>query len=288
MPPLSTLYSTRPAFTSRTARSRSKVIVPDLGFGIRPRRPRMRPSLPTWPIMSGVARATSNSSQPASIRLTMSSAPTSSAPARMRLLGLVALGEHEHAHLLADTVRQDDGAANHLVGVTGIHAEANVGLDGRVEVDLGRVAEQLSSRVGLRRPSCGRRARTTPCSASRDGASCVFLRVGPVGPPPFDPWGERTGAATLPGRRQLRRRSSAPEAQPLTSIPIERAVPSMMRDAPSRSMAFRSAILVWAISRTWRLRDRPGLLPAGRASRPSRRRRPCAAGPRRAASSGRR
>ena len=46
-----------------------------------PRRPRMRPSLPTLPIRSGVASATSNSSQPASMRSTRSSPPTSSAPA---------------------------------------------------------------------------------------------------------------------------------------------------------------------------------------------------------------
>ena len=64
------------------ARSRSKVIVPDLGFGMRPLRPRMRPSRPTLPITSGAARATSKSVQPASIFLTRSSAPTSSAPAR--------------------------------------------------------------------------------------------------------------------------------------------------------------------------------------------------------------
>src|SRR5215207_2608771 len=79
---LSTLNSTRPPLTSRTARSRSNVMVPALGFGIKPRRPRILPSLPTMPIESGVASATSNSSQPASTFLARSSPPTSSAPAR--------------------------------------------------------------------------------------------------------------------------------------------------------------------------------------------------------------
>ena len=41
----------------------------------------MRPSLPTVPIMSGVAMATSNSSKPSSTRLARSSPPTMSAPA---------------------------------------------------------------------------------------------------------------------------------------------------------------------------------------------------------------
>ena len=50
MPALSTLNSTRPALTSLIARSMSNVIVPALGFGMRPRRPRIFPSLPTRPI----------------------------------------------------------------------------------------------------------------------------------------------------------------------------------------------------------------------------------------------
>ena len=75
----------------------SKVTVPDFGFGIRPRGPSFFPSRPTMPIMSGVAMATSNSNQPASIFLTRSSPPTSSAPAAQRLLRLLALGEDDDA-----------------------------------------------------------------------------------------------------------------------------------------------------------------------------------------------
>ena len=37
----------------------------------------------------------------------------------------------------------------------------------------------------------------------------------------------------------------------VTVIPIDRAVPAMIFAAWSMSLAFRSAILVWAISRTW-------------------------------------
>jgi hypothetical protein len=88
-PALSTRYSILPAFTSWTALAISKVTVPVLGLGIRPRGPRIRPSLPTLPIMSGVAMATSKPSQPSCWTLaTMSSAPTKSAPACSASLAL--------------------------------------------------------------------------------------------------------------------------------------------------------------------------------------------------------
>ncbi len=79
-PVLSTRNSILPAFTSLTARATSIVTVPDLGFGMSPRGPRMRPSGPTCPIISGVAITTSTSSHP-SLILEMNSAPTKSAPA---------------------------------------------------------------------------------------------------------------------------------------------------------------------------------------------------------------
>jgi hypothetical protein len=37
---------------------------------------------------------------------------------------LVALGEHRHAHALADAVREHHGPANHLIGVLGVDAQA--------------------------------------------------------------------------------------------------------------------------------------------------------------------
>ena len=48
----------------RADRSTSRTTVPERGFGIRPRRPRMRPSPPTLPIWSAIAMAASNSNQP--------------------------------------------------------------------------------------------------------------------------------------------------------------------------------------------------------------------------------
>ncbi len=64
LPALSTRYSTLPALISLTALVTSKVTVPVLGFGIKPLGPNTRPSLPTSPIMSGVATTTSKSNQP--------------------------------------------------------------------------------------------------------------------------------------------------------------------------------------------------------------------------------
>src|SRR5262249_12087495 len=72
LPALSTRNSTLPAFTSRTARDTSKVTVPSLGFGMSPRGPSTLPSLPTWPMRSGVAMVESNSIQPPWIRSTRS------------------------------------------------------------------------------------------------------------------------------------------------------------------------------------------------------------------------
>ena len=60
------------------------------------------------------------------------------------------------ADRLAHAVRQHDRAADHLVGVAGVDAEADVGLDGRIELDLGGLLEQLD---GLRRAH-------RPCSRS--------------------------------------------------------------------------------------------------------------------------
>ena len=53
-----------------------------------------------------------------------------------RLEGLLALGEDGDADDLARPVRQDDRAADHLVGVAGVDAQAQVRLDGCVELDV--------------------------------------------------------------------------------------------------------------------------------------------------------
>src|SRR2546429_4953141 len=61
MPALSTRNSTFPAFTSLIALATSKVTVPVLGLGIRPRGPSTLPSFPAERIMSGVAITASKS-----------------------------------------------------------------------------------------------------------------------------------------------------------------------------------------------------------------------------------
>ena len=65
-----------------------------------------------------------------------------------RLLGLLALGEDGDPDDLARAVRQDDRAADHLVGVAGVDAEAQVRLDRRVEVDGGRLLDELGRLAG--------------------------------------------------------------------------------------------------------------------------------------------
>ena len=127
-------------------RSRSNVIVPAFGFGIRPRRPRILPSLPTMPIVSGVGEGDVEL-EPARLDLLHEVLGADLVGSRAeRLLGLLALGEHRDADHLAGAVRKDDRAANHLVGVPRIDAEAQVSLDRRVELDGRRL---LDERRGL-------------------------------------------------------------------------------------------------------------------------------------------
>ena len=52
----------------------------------------------------------------------------------LRFLLLVGAGNRQHPLALAEPVRQDDRAADHLVGVLGIDAEAKRELDGLVEL----------------------------------------------------------------------------------------------------------------------------------------------------------
>ena len=105
MPARSVRYSTLPALTSVTALPTSNVTVPLLGFGILPEGPRMRPSLPTVPIMSGVAMATSKSVKPSWIRLARSSPPTKSAPAASASRALSPSAKTATVTVLAGAVR---------------------------------------------------------------------------------------------------------------------------------------------------------------------------------------
>src|SRR4051812_3345098 len=83
MPALSARYCTWPALALRTAVATSGVTVPTFGLGIRPRGPRIWPSVPTTRIASGAAITTSNGMSPAFTRAARSSMPTMSAPAAL-------------------------------------------------------------------------------------------------------------------------------------------------------------------------------------------------------------
>ena len=77
--------------------------------------------------MSGVAITASKSVQfSVWIFSTISSPPTKSAPAASRFAHFVAGGDDQNLLRLAEAVRQNDGAAHHLVGVLGIDAETHV------------------------------------------------------------------------------------------------------------------------------------------------------------------
>ncbi len=142
IPAFSTRNSTWPPLAALTASATFGVTVPSFGFGIRPLGPSTLPSRPTMPIMSGVAMTRSKSIVPPWIVSIRSSAPTTSAPALRRLLGLVALGEDGDAHVLAGAGGEGDDAAHHLVGMARIDAE--------VQRDLDRLVE-LGGGIGLER-----------------------------------------------------------------------------------------------------------------------------------------
>ena len=66
-----------------------------------------------------------------------------------RFLDLLFLAEDEHAGDLAGAVGQDDGAADLLVGVTGVNAQLHVQLDGLVELGLGGLGDELEGFLRL-------------------------------------------------------------------------------------------------------------------------------------------
>ncbi|EPP29056.1 hypothetical protein CP082626L3_0958B, partial [Chlamydia psittaci 08-2626_L3] len=80
-PARSALNSIFPLRNSAIVLVTSMVTVPALGVGIRFLGPRTFPNFPTSRIISGVATATSKSTQPPLIFSTRSSPPTKSAPA---------------------------------------------------------------------------------------------------------------------------------------------------------------------------------------------------------------
>ena len=76
------------------------------------------------------------------------------------------------------------------------------------------------------------------------------------------PVGAETPAGLLASRRSAQLLTIC-STQPLTVIPIERAVPSMIFSAAAIELAFRSAILTWAMSRTWALVTEPTFVLCG-------------------------
>ena len=150
IPNLSARYSTLPALSSPTTRPTSMVTVPSFGFGIRPRVPRILPSLPTLLIMSGVATVASKSRKPPWIFSTRSSLPTTSAPAASASRALSPSAKTATRTVLPVPFGQRHRAADLLVGLAGVDAEAEVGLDGLVELgglDLLGEANRLERRV---------------------------------------------------------------------------------------------------------------------------------------------
>ena len=95
---------------------------PELGVGHQATRPSALPSLPTLPIMSGVATAASKSKTPPSILATRPSLPTTSAPCGLGFASLVALGEDRYPNLFAGSVRERHAAPHLLFGLAGVDA----------------------------------------------------------------------------------------------------------------------------------------------------------------------
>ena len=186
IPALSTLNSTRPALTSLIARSRSKVIVPDLGLGIRP-APAKDAAKPADDAHHVRRRECDVELEPAGLdALGDVVAAHLVGPGAQCLLGLLALGEGEDADLLAGAVREDDRAADHLVGVARVDAEADVGLCRGVEADVGRLLEQVHR--------LGRAVRPVPIYECRcllillaviQASDCSPLLTAPITKPPL-------------------------------------------------------------------------------------------------------
>ena len=142
MPAFSTRYSILPPLASLTALPTSNVTVPTLGFGIRPRGPRTRPSLPTAPIMSGVAMTRSKSMKPSWTLATRSSLPAKSAPASRASFSFSPLAKTSTRTVLPRSVREHERAADHLIGVLRIDAQAHRDIDRFVELGELRLLDE--------------------------------------------------------------------------------------------------------------------------------------------------
>ena len=104
----------------------------------------------------------------------------------LRLASLVALGEHGHAHVLAQAVRKDRGAAHDLVGVAHVDAQPEVDLERLVE--LGGVegldeADGLEGTVLAARLHCVA-GRTVLAAVTGHALTSCGACGGPLGLPP--------------------------------------------------------------------------------------------------------
>ena len=143
------------------------MIVPAFGFGMSPRRPRILPSS-TDQAHRVRRRERDVELEPAGLDLLDEVFATDFVgTGPQRLLRLLALGEDGDPDALAGAVRQHDRAADHLVGVTRVDTEAQVRLDGRVEVDGRRLLRELG---GLFRA-------VQPLAIDELGRVLVFLAV---------------------------------------------------------------------------------------------------------------
>ena len=108
--------------------------MPVFGFGIRPRGPSTRPSRPTLPIWSGRRDRDVEVGEALLDALGEIGGADDVGAGLLGLLGLVALGEDGDADVAAGAVREHERAAELLVRVADVEPEAEVHLDGLVEL----------------------------------------------------------------------------------------------------------------------------------------------------------
>src|SRR5262249_10736817 len=126
-----------------TAAATSGVTVPTLGFGMRPRGPRIWPSWPTTRIASGAAITTSKSILPAFTCSARSSMPTISAPAALAAAPLSPGANTGEGPRLAGPGRKHYGAAPRLVAFLRVDAEVHRHIHRFVELGGRRLLHQL-------------------------------------------------------------------------------------------------------------------------------------------------
>ena len=135
LPYRSLRYSTRPALNSPTALPTSGVTVPDLGFGIRPRGPRMRPELADVGHHRRGGDGQVEVERAAGGELLGQLLATDQVGAGLLgLLGLVAVGEDGDANRLSGAMGQRHRPAHQLVRLAGVDPELERGLDRLVEL----------------------------------------------------------------------------------------------------------------------------------------------------------